>query len=131
MAFRLLTLLGSNQTHAGLFYYIMNAQSGINQMVAITYVLLLVVGVGGSAYVAWCFSRSRLLLRRWAKKNGFEILHSTVIPFSKGIFDPYRRDLQMVYHVRIRDREGREHTGWVRCGGFWKTMAEAKWEPAS
>ena len=99
-------------------------------MVIITYTLLLVVGVGGSAYAAWCFSRSRLLLRRWAEKNGFQILHSTLIPFSKGIFD-YFRDLQTVYHVRIRDQEGREHSGWVRCGSFWTKMAEARWEAES
>ena len=99
----------------------MDTQSSINQMVVITYALLLVVGVGGSAYVVWCFSRSRFLLRSWAEKNGFQILHSTFMPFSQGLFE-YLRGLQTVYYVRIRDREGREHSGWVRSGRGWTAV---------
>ncbi|MGA3163939.1 MAG: hypothetical protein ABSD77_07080 [Verrucomicrobiota bacterium] len=112
----------------------MNAQSDINQMVAITYTLLLVFGVGGFAYVIWSFSRSKLLLRRWAEKNKFQILQSTLKPFSKGIFK-FFGGLQTEYYVRIRDQEGQEHSGWLRYeGGFWTAifkLPEIRWEPES
>jgi hypothetical protein len=128
------SMLGRNYAPTTLFnLIIMDTQSTINQMVVITCTLLLVVGVGGSVYAAWCFSRSKFLLRSWAAKNGFQILDSTFMPFSKGLFD-YFRDLQTTYHVRIRDREGREHSGWVHCGSLWTAafkLTEASWESES
>lgn len=110
----------------------MDTQSSINHTVVLVYINLLVFGVGGTAYVVWCFLRSRALLSHWAEKNGFQILDSTFMPFSKDIVDYLFGGLKSVYHLRIRDREGREHSGWLECGDLWIfKKAEARWKAES
>ncbi len=63
------------------------------------------------------FARSRVLLRRWAADNGFELLEYNYRMIRKGPFWWSQRG-QVVYRVRIRDRQGRERAGWVRCGSI-------------
>ena len=55
---------------------------------------------------------ARHALRRWADFNGFEILDLDLRLFSKGFIKWY------VYFVRVRDKSGRERSGWVRCRSF-------------
>jgi hypothetical protein len=100
-----------------------------------SYGFLLVVIGGVVAYVTWCCSRSKSILRHWAEDSGFEIMDSRLQPLSNGAFDWISSNGQTIYHVRIRDREGRERSGWVRCGSFWSGVlsdkTEVKWESES
>jgi hypothetical protein len=80
----------------------------------------------------WHFRRSRSVLDQWAEKNGFEILHSEYRHLFKGPFTLWSSKDQTVYRVRVRDREGTERSGWVRCGGWFLGLMsdriEVKWD---
>jgi hypothetical protein len=80
------------------------------------------------AVAALSFSRGRSLLNRWAQDNGFQILDSGVALFSAGPFTWTSSRNQIVYFVRVRDRNGTERSGWVRCGGFWSGIFSDKTE---
>jgi hypothetical protein len=77
-------------------------------------------------------SRSRSLLRRWASDNGFQILDFKLNLFRPSGWNWTSSNNQMVYFVRVRDKDGRERRGWVRCGNFWvgifSSKTEVKWE---
>lgn len=96
----------------------------------VSYTLLGVFRGGIAAYVIWGYSRARLLLRRWARVNGFEILHSTF--GLGGPFDWTSSNSQIVYFVDVRLPDGQERTGWIRCGSFWAGVisdkTEVRWE---
>ena len=62
--------------------------------------------------------RRRQLLRDWADDNGLEILHSRARVFFCGPFTWSSLRHQTVYFVRVRDKEGRERSGWVCVGGY-------------
>jgi hypothetical protein len=83
-------------------------------------------------YVTWSFSRGRTLLNRWAHDNGFQILQSEIRTLCAGPFTWTSSRNQIVYFVRVRDKEGGEHSGWVRCGNFWSGIfsdkTEVKWK---
>ena len=89
-----------------------------------------VVGIIG--YLVRRFSSPPFLVQRWAKDNGFRILHSEFRYFFKG---PFTRTIshrgREVYHVRVRDSEGRERSCWLRCtevGIFTGDKTEVMWE---
>ena len=92
-------------------------------------VIVVVVGIGA---LAWHFFRSRSLLQQWAAENGYEILHSEYRTVFRGPFFWTTSKGQTVYYVKIRDRDGNERTGWVRCGGWWLGLmsdkTEVRWE---
>ena len=66
----------------------------------------------------WEYFRGRTLLSRWAEANGYEILHSRRAILYAGPFT-WRSRYQVVYSVRVRDRQGSDRTGWVRFGSYW------------
>lgn len=75
------------------------------------------------------------ILQRWVAKNGFELLEKRQhYFFYRGPFDAWTTsNTQVVYSVRIRDRQGSERTGWVRCGTFlggvfFSNKAEVRWD---
>ena len=70
-------------------------------------------------YLAWYFPRSKSLLRHWALRQRFEIVHSELRWVFKGPYSFLCSRCQTVYRVRVRDHQGRERSGWVRCGGIW------------
>ena len=80
----------------------------------------------------WHISRSRLMLRRWAEANGYQILSSQYRVFRRGPFLWNSSKNQTVYWVKTRDRLGYERNGWVRCGsywwGLWSDQVEVRWE---
>lgn len=84
------------------------------------------------AYVAWFYSRSRSVLKQWAKASEYEILHSELRNLLRGPFFWTSSKGQTVYYVKVRDRDGHERSGWVRCGSFWNGVfsdkAEVRWE---
>lgn len=95
-----------------------------------------VVLFSGLASVANIF-RGRRLLKRWAEENGFQILHSERRRLCAGPFTWTRTINQIVYLVQVRDREGRERSGWVQCGSHWDgwgisdNQFEVRWKDES
>ena len=83
---------------------------------------IVLIALVGLAVIGWYmynyFSRSRLLLRRWADENGYELLHAEQRMFRKGPY-MWSSRAQAVYRVEIRDGEGRRRKGWVRCGAWF------------
>lgn len=89
--------------------------------------LLVVIVVGGIiSYAIWCYSRARVLLHRWAQTNGFDLLYFK-LTFG-GPFLWTSSNSQIVYSIRVRDQDGRERLGWVRCGSFWAGVLSDKTE---
>ena len=91
------------------------------QLIAVCFVAII---FGGDLYRR--FSDSPFALQRWAKDNGFRILHFEYRALFQGPFagrSSRRRD--MIYYVRIRDFHESERSGWVRCYG---DEAEVEWQ---
>ena len=81
--------------------------------------LAIAVLVGFVAFVIYIrMRRARDMLEGWAEENGYEILESEHRLFRKGPYIWSGRG-QVVYRVWVRDREGVERLGWVRCGSWW------------
>lgn len=95
-------------------------------------VVVVILVIVAFASLALRFSRSQSVLDQWADENGFEILHSEYRNFFRGPFFLTTSKGQTVYYVRIRDRQGVERAGWVRCGGWFLGLmsdkAEVRWE---
>ena len=99
-------------------------------------VVIVVAAIVGFAGWLWLYIwRARAVLRAWAGEGGFQILRfqRTNItgrgPFGWWTNGPH----QAIYHIRVRDREGRERSCWVRCGSFFGGMlfsnkTEVKWD---
>jgi hypothetical protein len=90
------------------------------------------------ALIGWLwlyFLRAKAVLRAWATKGGFQILafQKTNIT-GRGPFNWWTNSPnQAIYHIRVRDREGRERSAWVRCGSYFggvlfSNKAEVRWE---
>jgi hypothetical protein len=107
----------------------------MNSNSTFTYFLLIAAGVALAGYVVWHFSRANSLLHRWADENGFQILQSETRTIFAGPFTWTSSRNQIVYFVRVRDREGRERSGWLRCGSFWSGIfsdkTEIRWKDES
>lgn len=56
------------------------------------------------------------MLGHWAAANGHELLSARLRPIVKGPYW-YARNAQIAYRIAIRDAQGAERQGWVRCGG--------------
>ena len=76
-------------------------------------------------------TRSKTLLKRWAKENGYEFTHVEHRMFRKGPFVFSSRG-QSVYRVEVRDEQGQVRKGWVRCGSWWAGVlgdqVEVRWD---
>jgi hypothetical protein len=95
----------------------MNASIYISNFFGAAAVLSLLVG-----YFIWFFRRSRSLLRQWAKKNGFEIVHAKLCWLVQGPFTGLSNKGQTVYRIKVRDHHGQERLGWLLCGGIWSGL---------
>jgi hypothetical protein len=91
-----------------------------------------------AAFVGWLWLyawRARAVLRGWAAESGFQILRFQKTNFTgRGPFGWWTNGPhQAIYHIRVRDREGRERACWVRCGSFFggilfSNKTEVKWD---
>jgi len=74
--------------------------------------------------------RGRLVLKRWARANGFQILKSEITSSFAGSFTWNYG--QIIYFVRVRDQDGKTRDGWVKCGSFylgvWSNKTATKWK---
>lgn len=73
------------------------------------------------------------MVKRWATNTGCELLHSEYRMLSTGpFFDPVDAKTEVVYYVKVRDRQGNARSGWVRFGRrFWGLLsdkARVRWE---
>ena len=95
---------------------------------ALGILLILVILVG---YFRVYFSRSKLLLRKWADENRYELLYAEYRSIRKRPF-LWSAKGQAVYRVEIRDEKGNTRQGWVRCGnwllGVFVNEVTAKWD---
>ena len=90
-------------------------------------VLMVVLFIGIAVFAFFLsFSRSESVLDEWANENGFEILESEYRTFFRGPFFFRSSKGQTVYRVKVRDRDGRVRSGWVRCGGWFLGLLSDK-----
>jgi hypothetical protein len=79
-------------------------------------VFLVVLGVMILATIMrWL--RSRALVSRWARANGYELVKISMAWFKVSPFLESHR--QESYQIRVRDRRGRERCGWAKVGGYF------------
>lgn len=98
--------------------------------------LIALVAIAVFIGLFWLFvSRGKAVLRAWAIENAFQIVSfEKKYMFFTGPFKWWTNSRnQIVYFVRVRDRDGKERTGWVRCGSylggvFFSNEAEVRWE---
>jgi hypothetical protein len=83
----------------------------------------------------WFDRRSKIILQNWAEENGFQITQSRQrYKFFTGPFKWWTNSRnQVIFFVKVRDRDGRERSGWIRCGNysrgvFFSNEVEAKWD---
>jgi hypothetical protein len=92
-------------------------------------VLVILAILGGYLYVY--FSRSKRLLERWANENRYQLLHAEYRSVRKRPF-LWSAKGQAVYRVEIRDEQGNNRQGWVRCGswllGVFADEVKVKWD---
>lgn len=99
---------------------------------------LLVALVAIAVFIGWFWlhlSRAKALLYSWAAESGFQILSfDKRYMFGTGPFKWWTNSRnQIVYYVRVRDRDGRERSAWVRCGNYFggvlfSKRTEVKWQ---
>ena len=99
---------------------------------------LLIAAVVITVLLGWFWlhlSRAKAILQAWAAEGGFQILgREKSYMIDTGPFKWWTNGRsQIIYHVRVRDREGRERSAWVRCGSYlggvlFSRKAEVRWE---
>lgn len=98
----------------------------------LSWALLLIGGPLMFAFTAWACFRARRLLRRWANENGFRLLAFKAVVSGPREWMWTSSSRQVLYSVRVLDKNGQERRGWVRCGTFWNGIfsdkIEVKWE---
>src|SRR5215510_62783 len=93
--------------------------------------LLLLLGtlLGFAGWIVLFILRAQSRLRMWAAENGFQIVRIERSGFKRPSkwFWRHSRD-RAVLRVRVRDREGRERTGWIRLPILFGNKAEVQWD---
>jgi hypothetical protein len=86
--------------------------------------------------VYWSNRRRRAamlaILELWARNQGLTLVNHE--PRRVHPWMPWASRNQQVYQVVVRDADGQERRGWVRCGGWmlgaWSPRAEVRWDEA-
>ncbi len=95
------------------------------------FLIIVVIVVFVGLVLAWRSGRSKEILQKWADDNDYTLVSSRPCYLFKGPFF-FVSDAQTVYFVTVRDAEGQNRSGWVRCGGFFfglaSNAAEVKWQ---
>lgn len=103
----------------------------VGEFVGVLFVVLVPIAIALVIYT-WTISRSDTILRNWASQHRYRIVQQQYCWFWRGPFFWTSSKNQVVYHVTVEDRDGRQRTGYVRCGGwFWGLLvdtAEVRWD---
>lgn len=95
-------------------------------------ILFILIGSAIIGLNLWLSSKSRSLVEQWAHQHGYTLLHYERRIFFLGPFFWTTSRSQIVYYLRIRDQQGTERTGWIRCGswmlGLLTDAVEVRWE---
>ncbi len=98
----------------------------MQQVFGILAILAILVG-----YFYAYFSRSKLLLEKWANENRYQLLLAEYRSIRKRPF-LWSAKGQAVYRVEVRDEQGDKRKGWVRCGswllGVFANEVKVKWD---
>jgi len=90
---------------------------------------LLFAVIGG--FVVWIrlfVLRAYSRLRDWAAENGFQIVKVHKKGWNPaGPFRGWNSRDQVIYFVRVRDREGTERDCWIRCRVWFSKQIDVKW----
>jgi hypothetical protein len=91
--------------------------------------LLFLTLLGFAGWILLFIRRLHSRLRSWAAENGFHIVRMERSGFARPAkwFWRHSRD-RAVFRVRVRDREGRERTGWIRLPIWFGTRTEVIWD---
>ncbi len=110
----------------------------MNSDVKIIVGAVMIALVAVAAFIGWwCFYiwRVKAVLRTWAAEGGFKLLRFQRTNLTgRGPFKWWSKSRhQIIYHIRVRDREGRERSCWVRCGSYlggvlFSNKTEVKWD---
>jgi len=79
-----------------------------------------------------CVTAARMgqVLPRWARQNGFRIVHSETRTFFQGPFFVNR--YAPIYRITVEDHDGRQKKGWVRIGDWYfvgfRENVEVRWD---
>ena len=99
---------------------------GVSQDIIIFAVALFWVAMSST----WHWLRSRSLMEKWAKANGYKLMKMKLNWFKISPF--LTSTHQEVFRIRVRDHSGRERTGWAKCGGFFLGLlvdtVEVEWD---
>jgi hypothetical protein len=71
----------------------------------------------GLASFFWSRARGYDIVDGWSAQNGYRLQRAELRWFDRGPFFWTTSRGQLVYRVRIIDRDGRTRDGWVKCGG--------------
>lgn len=83
------------------------------------YGIFCLIAVSAVVYPVLRVRRGHALVSRWAAENGYEILGRKWSLFRVGPFPLAALGKQAIYHLVVRDREGRESSCWLRVGDFF------------
>jgi hypothetical protein len=81
-------------------------------------VVFLIFGALILLLTRWQLRRGREMLESWCGRAGYDLVSAHHRLLFRG---PYfwASKGQMVYKISARDRGGRVHSGYARCGGYW------------
>lgn len=83
------------------------------------YGLFCLMAMAAIAYPIFRVRRAHALVTEWATTNGFEIVRREWVWFRLGPFPLASFGHQAIYYLVVRDREGKEHTCWLKLGDFF------------
>ena len=90
----------------------------------VTFIIFLAACLGAFS-ISWHFSRSRRMLNDWAARNGFELMSCEYCWLWRGPFFFRSSKGQAVYRILVRDAQGRQRSGYARCGGWlWGLLTD-------
>ncbi len=80
---------------------------------------LLAIVVITIVVLSWRGTRSNELIDQWARANNLQILQKEARNFLRGPMFWTTGKSQTVYRITVIDQNGRQRSGWVRCGGMF------------
>lgn len=93
--------------------------------------LILIMGLS-VVMLNWQSQRSQDLIEGWANDNHLTVVHKEARDFLRGPMFWSTAKGQTVYRITVRDQNGIERSGWIRCGGRWTGLhsdkVEVRWD---